>query len=100
MRTIGPKLRRSQIGTGDYRTVCDYCGAPYYRSELELDSAERLRCRLHGRFRTARELNEANALGAERRALQPEPERRGGRGYAPVDHEAEETYLTDGSSYS
>lgn len=47
MRTIGRKVP-ADLPHGDFVSMCDYCGTPFYRSQLRTDGAGLLYCELEG----------------------------------------------------
>jgi hypothetical protein len=62
VRTIGRRLPRRHIG--DPTCECAYCGLVDYRSKMRLDAEGKYACRLEGKGRTSRELDEAVAAGS------------------------------------
>lgn len=60
MRTIGRRLPRRHIG--DCTVECAYCGLVDFASNMRKDAEGKWSCRLEGRGRTGRELDELNAL--------------------------------------
>lgn len=72
MRTIGNHVPRS-FKSGDYPCLCDYCGVPWYRSELRKDGAGKLYCPQEGEGLDAQTLLEIEASEQlqEERQLEP-----------------------------
>lgn len=64
-RTIGRKKPRNLPG-GDYVTMCAYCGANWYRSQLRLDGSGKLFCPDEGDGLDAVTLDRMNAAEASR----------------------------------
>ncbi len=47
MKTIGRRIPAS-VSRSDYPALCDYCGTPWYRSQLRKDGAGKLACPFEG----------------------------------------------------
>lgn len=65
MRTIGRRYP-GRKPNGDYRAMCDYCGADFYRRKLTRDEAGFLACK-DDRGRPAITLDRLNAAATGRR---------------------------------
>lgn len=75
MKTIGNRIPTT-VSRNDYPCRCDYCGVPWYRSQLRVDGAGKLYCPQEGDGLDAVTLNEIDA--AERMEEIPELEPRDG----------------------
>lgn len=72
MRTIGTRLP-PDLPSGDFKAECDYCGVPWYRSQLTLDGAGNLRCPDEGDGLDQVTLELENAIAVQSRPRQRAP---------------------------